>query len=77
MVNTNDMVDPVKIAKEQALKLGNDKAKLEEELKEWLSILNKVIFHCTFTTCSLWYTRNIVDKITDFLFSILEWYRNG
>jgi len=44
MVNMNDveMEDPLEEAKKEAFRLGNEKMKLEDELKEWLSILTKV-----------------------------------
>lgn len=41
-VNNENTDDRLKLARKQALKLGNDKSKLEEELVEWLSILEKV-----------------------------------
>ncbi len=45
MVHMNDSHDQnnkVKEARDLTLKLGNDRLKLEGELREWLSVLDKV-----------------------------------
>lgn len=57
-------------ARDQALKLENEKLKLEEELKEWLSILSKVVvYFLTIITNFLLYS--------PFLIAVPEQRRNG
>lgn len=52
MSNT-EIENVVQEAKQLALKLENDRMKLEDELKEWLSILNQVFYYFAFFLISL------------------------